>query len=75
MVVDADVAVQLRHGEGDCLYLELGFFDFRIKGVNLGLQCLVLTLRGIEELLLYGDLAFKLVELVLEVLLAARYGR
>ena len=65
-----DIAGELRYSEIDRLDLELGPPYLSIKSVYLGLERLMLILGGIEQLLLYCDLALKRIELVLELLLA-----
>src|SRR3989338_3026159 len=71
----ADIAVQLRNGKIDRLNLQLGFLYFGIERVYLCLERLMLVLCGIEQLLLCGYLALKRIELILQFLLAVRYGR
>ena len=67
-----DIAVQLRDGEINRLYLELGRLYLRVECVYLRLERLVLVLRSAQELLLCGYLALDIVKLILERLLSRR---
>jgi hypothetical protein len=68
-----DIPAQLRDGEINRLYLELGSFYLSIECVYLGLERLVLVLGNAQELLLCGDLILNIIQLALKLCLLIRY--